>query len=197
MQFNDNQPVKGHGFWKLNCHYLHHDVELLINYCIKDKIKEFKELHKNTECNPNTLWDTLQCVITSVCLEYTARKTKERNKEKNNLLSEIDKIKTQISNDTSDVDNTPISRLEELEEKLNNIYDFETKGLIIRSRVRWLEEGERSSKYFCMLVLLENRSWQKKNIYSIRDEEGNIISDQPSILQNIHNFYSRLYSNQN
>ena len=57
---------------------------------IKDKIKEFKELHKNTECNPNTLWDTLKCVITGVCLESTARKKKERNKEKNNLLSEIE-----------------------------------------------------------------------------------------------------------
>ena len=193
LQFNDKyQPVEGHGFWKLNCHYLHHDVEFV--NCIKDKIKEFKELHKDTECNPNTLWDTLKCVITGVCLEYTARKKKERNKEKNNLLSEIDKIKAQISNDTSNIDNAPISRLEQLEEKFNKIYDFETKGLIIRSRVRWLEEGERSSKYFCNL---ENRSWQKKNIYSIRDDEGNIISDQPSILQNIHNFYSRLYSNQN
>ena len=74
--------------------------------------------------------------------------------------------------------------MEQLEEKLNKIYDFETNGLIICSRVRWLEEGERSSKYFCNL---ENRSWQKKNIYSIGDDEGNIISDQPSILQNIHN----------
>ena len=76
MQFNDNQPVKGHGFWKLNCHYLHHDVEFV--NCIKDKIKEFKELHKDTECNPNTLWDTLKCVITGVCLEYTASNEKER-----------------------------------------------------------------------------------------------------------------------
>ena len=104
------------------------------------------------------------------------------------------KIKAQISNDTSNVDNAPISKLEQLEEKFNKIYDFETKSLIIRSRVRWLEEGERSSKYFCNL---EDRSWQKKNIYSIRDDEGNIILDQASILQNIHNLHSRLYSNRN
>ena len=36
-----------------------------------------------------------------------------------------------------------LSKLEELEDKLNKLYDFETKGLIIRSRVRWLEEGEK------------------------------------------------------
>ena len=84
--------------------------------------------------------------------------------------------------------------LEQLEDKLNKIYDVETKGLIVCSRARWLEEGERSSKYFCNL---ENRSWQKKNIYSLIDDDDNVISDQSHILKNIHTFYSHLYSIQN
>ena len=105
-------------------------------------------------------------------------------------LLEIDKIKEQISNDKNE-DNSLLLALEQLEEKLNKIYDFETKGLIISSRACWLEEGERSSKYFCNL---ENRSWQKKNIYSIIDDDANVISDQSLILKNIHKFYSKLYS---
>ena len=93
--------------------------------------------------------------------------------------------------DTLLCDDSKFIELEELESKLNKIYDYEAKGLIIRSRVRWLEEGEKSSKYFCNL---ENRSWQKKNISRIKDSEGNLIMDQTKILKEINQFYSDLYS---
>ena len=189
VQFNDNQPLRGKGYWKLNCHYLHHDTDFI--NLIKEKIEEFKQIHNESDCNPNTLWDSLKCFIIGIIIEYTARKKKEKKKEKDQLLSEIDKIKFQLSNDASS-NNSHVLKLEELEDKLNKLYDFETKGLIIRSRVRWLEEGEKNSKYFCNL---ENRSWQKKTISSLQDAEGNITSDPDKILKEIHSFYSKLYSN--
>ena len=72
--------------------------------------------------------------------------------------------------------------------------DFETKGLIIRSRVRWMEDGEKSSKYFCNL---EKRSCEKKCIYKIKDESGVTISDQSDIVKEIHKYYHKLYSVEN
>ena len=107
------------------------------------------------------------------------------------MLEGIDKIKSQLSNNLILPDDPLYLQLEEMEDKLNKIYDFETKGLIIRSRVRWLEEGEKSSKYFCNL---ENRSWQKKNINKLKDNINNLITDSKDILNNIHDFYSKLYS---
>ena len=83
-------------------------------------------------------------------------------------------------------------KLEELEDKLNKIYDFETKGLIIRSKVRWLEEGEKCTKYFCNL---ENRFWRKKTISRVQDSQGNVITDPDRISKEIHSFYCNLYSN--
>ena len=88
---------------------MHHDAEFV--NAIKKQIEVFKQLHQNTECNPNTLWDTLKRVLTGVCMEYTAIKKRERNKEKNNLLSEIDQIKSQISNDFSNI--SPLLKLEQ------------------------------------------------------------------------------------
>ena len=189
VQFKDNLPLRGKGYWKLNCHYLHHDPDFI--KLIKEKIVEFKEIHKESDCNPNTQWDALKCVLTGSSIAYSARKKKERNKEKDLLMKEIDKIKIQLSSDVSK--NKPLLlKLEELQDQLNKIYDFETKGLIIRSRVRWLEEGEKSSKYFCNL---ENRAWQRKTISRITDHEGNLTSDPDKILSEIHKFYSKLYSN--
>ena len=189
VQFNDSQPLRGRGYWKLNCSYLHHDSDFI--KLIKDKINEFKQIHKDSECNPNILWDALKCTIAGICVEYSARKKKERKKEKDQLLYDIGKTKLLLGNG-SNQDNSLLLKLEELEDKLNKIYDFETKGLIIRSRIRWLEEGEKCTKYFCNL---ENRSWQKKTINRVQDAQGNLITDSDKILKEIHSFYGKLYSN--
>ena len=41
----------------------------------------------------------------------------------------------------------------------NNIINQETADLIVRSRIKWAEHGEKSSRYFCNL---EKRSSEKK-----------------------------------
>jgi len=53
FQFNDNQPIKGPGFWKLNCSYLHNDNNFI--NLVKKKIQEFKDIHTNSNCYPNIL----------------------------------------------------------------------------------------------------------------------------------------------
>ena len=190
VQFVDNQPLKGKGYWKLNTHYLHHDNDFI--KLIKDKIEEFKIIHQDSDCNKNIIWDSFKCFITGVCIEYSARKKKQRNLEKNKLLADIDKVKLQISSTAASVSSDPLFlQLEELQDKLDKIYDFETRGLITRSRVRWLEEGERSSKFFCNL---ENRAWSRKNITKLMDNGNNLITDSPMILKILHDFYAKLYS---
>ena len=77
-------------------------------------------------------------------------------------------------------------------DNLNKIYDFETKGLIIRSRVRWIEEGEKCMKYFCNL---QNRLWQRKTISRVTDVQRTIVSDSDKILNEFQSFYSKLYTN--
>ena len=49
---------RGRGYWKCNCKYLRSDAKFC--YYIKDKIREFREIHSNTDCNPNTIWDTFK-----------------------------------------------------------------------------------------------------------------------------------------
>lgn len=50
------------------------------------------------------------------------------------------------------------SRLREAKEKLEEFYDEErVRGLIIRSRARWHELGEESTKYFLTLEKVKNR----------------------------------------
>ena len=66
------------------------------------------------------------------------------------------------------------------------------KGIILRAKAKWIEEGEKPTKYFCML---EKRNYINKTITEIFDENGNTITLQEEILNEIKNFYKKLYAN--
>ena len=192
LKFKDDQPARGPSFWKLNCGLLHSDAEFV--KVVKEKIEEFKLIHLNSECNPNILWDALKCTIIGICIEYSSRKKKERMVQKDKLFKEIDEIKIKISNNVNDSSSNLIDQLDQLNDQLNKILDNETQGLIIRSRIRWVEEGEKSSKYFCNL---EKRLGEKKSIFRIQKDDGDIVIDKDKILEEIQNFYQNLYAEQN
>ena len=187
LKFQGILPVRGKSFWKLNCQYLHNDSAFI--ELIKQKIEDFKFVHRESECNPNVLWDALKCFLAGSCLEYCARKKKEKVFAKKDLLKDIEEIDKKLS---VDPDNEELIKEKDfLVLALNDILDIETKGLIIRSRIRWAEEGEKSSRYFCNL---EKRMGEKKTIFTIKDDNENIYVDQREILHRIHSFYEDLYT---
>ena len=177
-----------------NVDYLRHDAEFCI--FIKEKIKEFKEIHSQSEQNPNIIWDTFKCYITGFCIEYSSRKKKERNRTKDKLLKQISELKQKLSQ--SQKENNEINKSQELfvelislEKDLNEILDKETAGLIVRSRIKWAEHGEKSSKYFCNL---EKRNNEKKTIRQLKLDNGEIKVATDKILKELHSYFELLYS---
>ena len=65
--------------------------------------------------------------------------------------------------------------------------------MIIRSRARWYEHGERSSKYF---INLEKRNHVKKHIRKL-DINGFLTTDPLKILNEQKRFYQELYQSIN
>ena len=63
------------------------------------------------------------------------------------------------------------------------------EGIIIRSRARWHEHGEKNSKYF---LNLEKRNHVRKHIRKLR-LSGVISTDPFEILDAEHAFYENLY----
>ena len=84
-----------------------------------------------------------------------------------------------------------VDQLHSLENKLDNILSQETAGLVVRSRIKWAEHGEKSSRYFCNL---EKRSCEKNIIRSLTLDDGTLQTDQNMILKELHAFYDNLYS---
>ena len=66
-----------------------------------------------------------------------------------------------------------------------------TKGIIIRAKARWVEEGEKSTKYF---LKLESRNYKRKIISRLYGKNGDMISDSEGILIEQMKFYKELYN---
>ena len=85
---------------------------------------------------------------------------------------------------------TNVDELEELKDQLRTLRNSKIQGMIIRSRVKWLHEGERVSKYFCNL---ENRNFVEKSMGFLEKENGIVLFEQKEILEEVKWFYEDLY----
>ena len=72
-------------------------------------------------------------------------------------------------------------------------YEAKGKGAILRSKVRWVEQGEKLTKYF---FNLEKRNFNRKVITEIKREDGKTIVEEHEILKEIESFYGELYASQ-
>ena len=76
-----------------------------------------------------------------------------------------------------------------LENELSQLYDKKSKGAEIRSRVKWIEEGERNTSYF---LGLEKHYKSKNVIRKVAEQTKSVYSDN-DILKEICTFYENLY----
>ena len=65
------------------------------------------------------------------------------------------------------------------------------EGVKISSRVRWISDGEKATKYFCNL---EKRNFVSKCMNSLIKENGSTTNVQSELLQETMIFYKKLYT---
>ena len=76
-----------------------------------------------------------------------------------------------------------------LRERIEKLYEEKVEGIIVRSRARWHEHGEKNSKY---IFNLEKRNHIKRHIRKLR-MSGVITTDPFEILDAGKTFYENLY----
>ena len=74
--------------------------------------------------------------------------------------------------------------------QLQTIREEAMKGNYICSRVQWLNDQEKPSRYFCSL---EHRNYIEKTAKKVKMRDGLICTDPKCILLEFKNFYSKLF----
>ena len=145
---------RGPGFWKLNTSLLTdaNNVEIIR----KEIIKVSRE---NEHLNAKKLWEYLKFKLTQKFKQISKQKTKYRQNRLIQLEREIEELSSRedIHSNTSLINDlkSKKSEYEELQEEV-------VRGIIVRTRAKWVAEGERNTKYF---FNLEKRNYQRKCIF--------------------------------
>lgn len=134
---------------------------------------------------PTQKWEFFKFKVREVAIKRS-KEIKILNSRKEELL--MTQLNNLISRDKLCEDDLKTFKI--LSEELDKLYINLAKGAFIRSRAKWLEEGEKNCSYF---FGLENR---KRNNISSLSVNGSITSDPIVIANSISSFYSELYTSE-
>ena len=188
---------KGGGFWKFNTSLLKdqifvNKVKEIITLTREEYMIEISESDEDFELSiPADLFlETLLMKIREMTIHYSSKLKESRNKEFNCLINQINFVKELYDESHNEVIG---DILDDLNKNFEEYRRYKLEGIILRTRSKWIEEGERPSKYFCSL---EKRNFINKNITKIINNDNKTITDQEDILYEVENFYKTLYKSQ-
>ena len=70
------------------------------------------------------------------------------------------------------------------------LWEKRMEGVLLRSKARWVAEGEKITKYFCSL---EKWNFISKQMKKIVDKNGSVLEEPNAIMNEVQCFYERLY----
>jgi len=123
-----------------------------------------------------------QIEIKGFTMKYSKNKSRERNSTETilqNRINELFKRAEAEANNKHIICEIQSNRL-----RLKKIMQYKTKGAILRSKVRWYENGERNTGYFYNL--------EKKAISKLKRSNGTVTNDQLEILREQMEYYKAL-----
>ena len=173
----------GPGLWKLN-------ISILQEMDYVKLITDFWFGWQRSQNNFPSLsdwWELGKQKIKDLTIGYCTKKAKERRAERALLSRLADHLKFHVDLGRMSCLGPYQSTLAEL-----GRFDLEAaRGAQVRSRVRWVEEGEKSSAYF---FRLEKKRSADRRISALRESDGTIISGVDDLCRSISAFYSDLFS---
>ena len=199
LSFQINDFKRGNGLWKFNNSLLR-DMEYIkvVKECIQRVKEQYmlpiynleyiteNELNLEFQISDQLFLETLLMEIRGKTISYSSYKKKQNNLREHNLENEIKHLEEEEPLD--------LEKINEKKLELENFCKEKIQGIMIRVKIKWAEEGEKPTRYFCSL---ESRNFVNKTIPKVQQENGNVITSQEEILKEVQHFYSNLYATLN
>ena len=173
---------RGANYWKLN-----NSLLLDKNYVtlIEQNIENWVD--SNIE-DKRVVWEMIKYNIRKTTIDYSKIKRKETDNLEVQLHNDLQRLDKEIALDPKD---KYIQEKEDISNQIRNIENDRIKGAAIRSKIKWFEEGEKSSKFF---FSQERNNGIRSHMRKLKNIDGKIICDAKEILAMQKNFYKKLYS---
>ena len=185
-----NETKRGKGFWKWNSDLVN-DLEYV--YKVKELIIQKQNELSNME-DLGTKWELIKLAIRNFTVPYCSRKKKLSIQREKDLDSEYLRL-FNIVHTQDEVPGDLMDQYNSVKSELENIEKVKSRGIILRSKAKWVEEGEKNTSYF---LRLERANYKNKHIEQLMDKNNrSIITDPEKILNLQRDFYQNLFTDIN
>lgn len=197
LKLNDGE--RGKGYWKFNNSLLK-DKKYIDQ--IKGVLQEVKQTYainmQNDISNEDIVFnindqlflETLLMMIRGETIKYSSIKKKNSIKEEKKLEEEIKELEDEINVNILQINEDTLQNLSLKKNQLTEIRKHKIEGVMLRSRSRYQDLGEKPTKYF---LGLENRQYTNKLMSKIIDSNGTEYTETKDILNCQKQFYASLY----
>ena len=200
MKLSKDSAKRGRGYWKFNVALLREEnysnlVIETIKECFdlyaalpysRENIDTFLSTTVQLTISYKLFLDTLLMMIRRETIKYCSKRKEKKKKDEEMLMRTIDTLEEEINANTHQPSEELLNDLYRKKDELEAIRKERVKGIIIRSRARWYEEGERNTAYF---LNLENRNYTDRQMHQIILDNGERVRNGKQILQEIENYY--------
>ena len=171
---------RGAGYWKFN------NTLLANKEFVNEMNKEISLTLKSVaQTAPIEKWEKIKQRIIK-CAKNFARNKSAMNKEIIANLSEvIDGFESRLP-----LPEAEYNLLNTTKQELTELQSQRAEALIFRSKARWAEFGEKSTKYF---LNLEKARYNAKTATEMYDKEGILVKNPSKVLDIQREFYQELY----
>ena len=177
------ESTRGPGYWKMNTSLLTDENFIRL---MKTNLEVWKREGEEFS-DIRVAWDWIKYNVRLFSMKYSKDQARIKRGKEENLQRRQQIAQVQFQQN-------PCEQLEKILDdcklELEKFYDEKAKGSIVRSRARWHEYGEKSTKYF---LSLEKRNHTRKHIRKLC-LSGVITTNFEKILNSASKYYKDLYS---
>ena len=182
---------RGPGLWRFNNTLL--EVKDLTDR-IRSEIESANTFEGEYCCvtDPGVLLNVLLCRIRALCIRQSIAMAREKRHAEKRLEDEY-KLLEELLGEGSGSD-TLLEKFTDIKRELEDYKSEAAKRAMLFSRTKWLEQGERPTKYF---LNLERRNVRDKMINVLEREDGKLVTEDREILAFCKDFYEELHRSKN
>ena len=178
-----NAARRGPGVWKLNNSLLN---DAYYNQSVRDLIDQYLRF-QHVFVSIKEFWESLKSDLKLVSIDHSRDIRKNLSRERVQITNRLSVLKNCLVNGDESVK----IEIMQLESAFQSLVDKEFEGAKIRSRAKWLEEGEAPTRFF---FNLERQKHEKGFINSILTSDGVEVFTLPEITRAHEAFYADLFA---
>lgn len=170
------------GYWKLNISLLDDPA---FNLSVEECLSECFD--SDTVSSYGNKWELFKFKVRGLAIKRSKELKRNKLLKESALMLKLENLLQKNSHSEEEILELKTAQLE-----LDKLYIDLAKGSFIRSRAKWIEEGEKNSNYF---FALEKRNYKRKSLSALNI--NNTLCKDPTEISNfISAFYENLYKSQ-